>query len=233
MWLDGWMRAQGIEWWGVADLGGLKTPVDRWARSFARAVSWVVPMNPDVMMQIENGPTPAYAEEYARVNRLINSLSRDLVKEWSARGVRAQAVAASERTDAVGIRGDFPHKTAATRAGLGWVGRNCQLVTRRFGPWVRLATVFVDAELPCGPAVERDFCGRCRRCVEACPAGALKGGRWRPGIPRSRLLDARACDQWKKTHYPQYHGGHNCGICSSVCPYGRKWFKRYGGSREP
>jgi epoxyqueuosine reductase QueG len=62
--------------------------------------------------------------------------------------------------------------------------------------------------------------------VEACPAKALKGSAWHPGVPREEILDVRACDQWKKEHYFQYHKGHNCGICSAVCPYGLKVLKK-------
>jgi epoxyqueuosine reductase QueG len=97
-----------------------------------------------------------------------------------------------------------------------------------FGPWVRLGTVFTDASLPCSKPIDRHFCGSCMRCIEACPAHALKGGVWSPGTARDILLDAQACDQWKKEHYFQYHRGHNCGICSAVCPYGQKVLKRQG-----
>ena len=135
-------------------------------------------------------------------------------------------LAASDRTDPVNIRGDFPHKTAATRAGLGWIGRNCQLVTRPFGPWIRLATVFTDLRLTPSTPFDRDFCGKCQRCVEACPAAALKGGSWYPGMPREEILDAPACDAWKKENYFQFHEGHNCGICSAVCPAGLKLMKK-------
>jgi epoxyqueuosine reductase QueG len=135
-------------------------------------------------------------------------------------------LAASDRTDPVNIKGDFPHKTAATRAGLGWVGRHCQLITRKFGSWVRLGTVFTDMELPSGSPVERSFCGRCIQCVEACPAGALKGNPWYPGLPREEILDVIICDHWKKENYYELHKGHNCGICSAVCPYGLKVLKR-------
>jgi epoxyqueuosine reductase QueG len=182
-------------------------------------------MNPRIMFSVQNGPNQAYAVEYARVNELINELSQALAAEIRSRGFRAKPLAASDRTDKVNIKGDFPLKTAATRAGLGWVGRNCQLVTRPFGPWVRLGTVFTDLELVCGPPIERSFCGGCTHCVKACPAGALQGGAWRPGTARKELLDARACDQWKKTHYWQYHQGHNCGICASVCPWGLRVLK--------
>jgi epoxyqueuosine reductase len=224
-WLIAWMREHDIALWGAADLEGFPTPGDSAGRCFPRALAWALPMNPRIMESIQTGPNQAYADEYARVNHLLNELAGQLTHEIISRGFRAQNLAASERTDAVNIKGDFPHKTAATRAGLGWIGRHCQLVTKQFGPWVRLCTVFTNMELPCGPPLQRSFCGRCRRCVEACPAGALQGGTWSPGLPRQHLLDARACDQWKKEHYFEFHQGHNCGICAAVCPYGLKVLK--------
>jgi epoxyqueuosine reductase QueG len=178
------------------------------------------------MASVQQGPNQAYADEYAEVNRLINQQADKLAVEIRSHGLRAYPLAASERTDTVNIKGDFPHKTAATRAGLGWIGRHCQLVTQEFGPWMRLGTVFTEMALPCGPAVEVSFCGGCTRCVEACPARALTGQAWYPGLPREGLLDVHACDRWKKENYFQYHKGHNCGICSAVCPYGTKRLRR-------
>lgn len=221
-WLAAWMHENGIDLWGGADLRDFATPRDEDGLRFPYAVSWVVPMGPQIMAGIERGPNRVYADEYARVNRRINELSEKLAAEIRNRGHRAWPLAASDRTDKANIRGDFPHKTAATRAGLGWVGRNCQLVTRKYGPWIRLGTVFTDMELACGPPVEQSFCGGCVRCVEACPATALTGQAWAPGLPRQQILDAAACDRWKKEHYFEYHQGHNCGICAAVCPYGQK-----------
>jgi len=158
-------------------------------------------MNPQIMASIHHGPNQGYANEYASVNTRINEQAEKLAAEISFRGYGAKPLAASDRTDTVNIKGDFPHKTAATRAGLGWIGRHCQLITRDFGPWVRLGTVFTDMPLPCGQSVERSFCGRCKLCVEACPAKALKGKSWYPGLPREDILDVQACDRWKKEHY--------------------------------
>jgi epoxyqueuosine reductase len=225
-WLTEWMQSQKIVLWGAANLQDFSTPQDETGHGFSFALSWAIPMNPQIMVTIKNGPNRTYAEEYARVNNRINELSGALTAEIKGRGFRAKPLAASERTDVVHVSGDFPHKTAATRAGLGWVGRNCQLITHRFGPWIRLGTVFTDIELPCGPPVEQSFCGRCTRCVEACPAKGLKGNAWYPGMVRQEILDAQACDQWKKEHYFQYHNGHNCGICAAVCPYGLKALKK-------
>jgi len=212
--------------WGAADLRDLSTPEDETGQRFPFALSWATPMNPQTMVSIQNGPNQAYADEYARVNSLINGCAFALAAELKVKGFRALPLAASDRSDPVHIKGDFPHKTAATRAGLGWIGRHCQLITRPFGSWIRLGTVFTDMELPCGPPLERNFCGDCTRCVEACPAKALKGKAWSPGVPREEILDVRACDQWKKEHYFQFHTGHNCGICSAVCPYGLRVLKR-------
>ena len=63
---------------------------------------------------------------------------------------------------------------------------------------------------------------------EPCPAGALAGGVWIPGIEREAILDARACDDYKKTHFFKFHGGHNCGICTQACPVGRKVLRPKG-----
>ena len=229
-WVTEWMEAKSITVWGAADLRNFSTPLDHEGNKFPFAIAWAIPMNPKIMASIQNGHNQPYADEYAKVNNHINELSVALSAEIEKRGFKSKPLAASVRSDTVNIKGDFPHKTVATRAGLGWVGRHCQLITRQFGSWVRLGTVFTDIELPCGPTINRNFCGKCMSCVEACPANALTGNAWHPGMPREDILDVRACDQWKKENYFQYHKGHNCGICSAVCPHGLKVLKRM--SRE-
>jgi len=221
-WLASFIQQHKIVLWGAADLRDLNTPTDSSGRGFAGALSFAIPMTPAIMAGIQQGPNQAYADEYTRLNNLINAAAARLTAEIRDRGCRAQPLAASERTDPVNIKGDFPHKTAATRAGLGWIGRHCQLITRKFGSWVRLGTVFTDMVLAYGTPVDRSYCGTCTRCVEACPAGALQGSAWVAGMPREKILDPAVCDRWKKKNYYQYHNGHNCGICSAVCPYSLK-----------
>jgi len=213
------MASHGCEMFGFADLRGL---APKGLSSFDRAISFAIRMDPVVMAGLEHGPTPAYAVLYGQVNLRINALAAELSRELRRAGHEAWPVPASIRSDPVNIKGDFPHKTAATRAGLGWVGRHCQLVTRRYGPWLRLGTVLTGAPFAPGTPVEKSGCGKCMKCVQACPAGALSGAAWQPGLERAVILDAWACDAYKKERFKAFHGGHNCGICTSACPVGMK-----------
>jgi epoxyqueuosine reductase QueG len=221
-WLVSWMQAEAIELWGASDLRQFSTPVDTNGRGFPLAISWVVPLAPQIMVSVRDGPNQAYADEYARVNARINEMGERLTAKIRSVGQRAQPLAASQRSDLDNVEGDFPGKTATTHAGLGWIGRHCQLVTRRFGSWVRLGTVFTDMGISCRPSVDRNFCSTCTCCVDACPASALSEAAWLPGLSREGLLDVEACDNWKKEHYFKFHQGHNCGICSAVCPFRSK-----------
>jgi epoxyqueuosine reductase QueG len=151
------MSTRAIELWGAADLTDFATPPDSDGQLLPHAVSWALPMNPRIMAGIQQGPDQAYADEYAQVNARLNEVAGLLAETINGYGFRAYALAASERTDTVNIKGDFPHKTAATRSGLGWIGRHCQLITRKFGSWIRLGTVFTDMALAFGKPIERSL----------------------------------------------------------------------------
>ena len=220
-WVTEWMEAKSITVWGAADLRNFSTPLDHEGNKFPFAIAWAIPMNPKIMASIQNGPNQPYADEYAKVNNHINELSVALSAEIEKRGFKSKPLAASVRSDTVNIKGDFPHKTVATRAGLGWVGRHCQLITRQFGSWVRLGTVFTDIELPCGPTINRNFCGKCMSCVEACPANAATGQLWNTSIDRDQFFDAHKCRNQCKIFGDQFiQDIHICGICVAVCPIG-------------
>jgi len=185
-----------------------------------RAVTFAVRMEESLMDSIKDGPTAPYYAEYKRVNALIDDLAARIAARLEAYGCQSHCIHSSQRTDQERLAGEFPHKTGAVRAGLGWIGRNCQLVTRAFGPRVRLGTILTD--MPLGEpssAYGRSYCGDCDACVKACPTGALTGELWTPGVERHVLFDAHACDSWKRAHYAAFDSD-VCGICTSACPMG-------------
>jgi epoxyqueuosine reductase len=120
-----------------------------------------------------------------------------------------------QRIDEWGVAGVFPHKTAATQAGLGWIGKTAVFVSARCGTGVRLTSVFTDLPLTPGTPITESRCGGCTSCVTACPTEAGKDVLWRAGMPREALYDEKACEA-KTDEHPEWDG--TCGVCQSVCP---------------
>ena len=189
------------------------------------AVSIMVQLDKAVASAVVDGPNAAYYAEYAAKNDMLDSVAQQAASLILHAGWKGVAVAASKRTDHVNIKGDFPHKFAAVKAGLGWIGKSSLFITREHGPWLRLTTVLTDAPLALEVPLAKSYCGSCRKCVEACPAGAIVGNAWTPGLPREDLVDVRCCDAWKIEHYGEFDAM-ICGICMAVCPYGQKSRRR-------
>jgi epoxyqueuosine reductase len=110
----------------------------------------------------------------------------------------------------------------AARAGLGFIGRNNQLIVNSLGSYYFLGTILTTAALPIEchapePSVT-DTCGRCRRCLEACPGHALSDG---------AAVDARRCLSYltieHRGDFPEgtdLHGClYGCDVCQRVCPH--------------
>jgi len=117
-------------------------------------------------------------------------------------------------------------RAAAHRAGIGWYGKNTNLLLPGRGSWFVLGSVVTDAPLPPAVAPVEDGCGTCTRCLPACPTGALIA----PGV-----LDARRCLAWllqADGDFPVEHrealGGrvYGCDECQEVCPPNRSADRR-------
>ncbi len=118
----------------------------------------------------------------------------------------------------------FAHKLAATSSGIGWIGKNGLLINREFGPRLSLATVLTDAPLTADAPVEFSECGDCSLCVEFCPSGAITGEVWSRYEPYVRLIRTDRCNSHKK-NTKGLSDKPNCGLCITICPYGRKVMK--------
>jgi epoxyqueuosine reductase len=111
----------------------------------------------------------------------------------------------------------------AQRSGLGWIGRNGNLITKNFGSFFFIATLIVDIELDYDDPFAKDFCGNCRRCIEACPTEAI--------LP-NKVINGSKCISYftielKEEIIPDEMKGRfsnwmfGCDICQDVCPWNR------------
>ena len=111
----------------------------------------------------------------------------------------------------------------AVKSGLGWIGKNGNLLNNRSGSFFFIATLIVDLELVYDDAFAKDFCGTCRRCIEACPTDAILENKVVDGGKcisyfTIELKDALLPDHLKNQFSNWMFG---CDICQDVCPWNR------------
>lgn len=113
-------------------------------------------------------------------------------------------------------------KVWAAKSGLGWIGKNTNLISRELGSFVFIGELIVDFELEYDNKVLKDYCGNCTKCIDACPTNALS----------PYQLDAQKCISYltieNKGDIPdEFKGKLNdwifgCDICQDVCPWNAK-----------
>ena len=111
----------------------------------------------------------------------------------------------------------------AQRSGLGWIGKNGNLINKQMGSFFFIATLITDLDLQTDEPFANDFCGTCTRCIDACPTDAILPG---------KVVDGSRCISYftielKDTLIPQEMKGKfenwmfGCDICQDVCPWNR------------
>ncbi|HUU53758.1 MAG TPA: 4Fe-4S double cluster binding domain-containing protein [Armatimonadota bacterium] len=205
-------REAGADLVGFAEVEGLA--------ELPRAVVVAMRHSPEVLADPEDMPNRRYAEEYRSLNERLTELAERIAARLEEAGYEARVNQATvDRVDPETLAAPFSHKLAATRAGLGWVGKSALLVTRELGPALRMASVLTEAPLVVGGPVSESECGECVVCVEACPAGAIQGASWRAGMARGELLDARRCYEFRPEAAERNEIQRpRCGVCLAVCP---------------
>lgn len=206
---------------GFADIRCLSPEV---RQSMDYAISIGVALNPTIIEKVINGPTREYYYEFERANQFLNYLAEFAAKILRDRGYNAVAMLAndSKSVDPITNSTPLPHKTVATRAGLGWIGKSALFVTEEYGPALRINSVLTNAVLECDAPVNVSKCGECKECVNACPIQAIYGNLWDVSKSREDLLNVTACSKrfWenKKLLGLEALHGSVCGICIAACP---------------
>lgn len=168
--------------------------------------------------QVQQGEAPriakyAYGRDYhevikGKLNQLLQII-RDQAGEINGRGFVDSA--------------PVLERTWAQRSGLGWIGRNGNLITRQSGSFFFIATLIVDVELEYDDMFAKDYCGTCRKCIDACPTDA---------ILENKVIDGSRCISYftielKDMLIPDEMQGKfqnwmfGCDICQDVCPWNR------------
>jgi len=122
----------------------------------------------------------------------------------------------------------------ATRAGLGWIGKNSMLISKRNGSYFFISELITDAQLEYDTPMGGDYCGDCSRCMDSCPTGA---------ITDLRVVDANKCISYltieNKDEIPEAFRGQykqwifGCDICQQVCPWNRYSTAHHEPAFEP
>ena len=153
----------------------------------------------------------AYGEDYHEVIKdILKEMVAELQEEIGEFGFRVFVDSAP-----------VLEKAWARKSGLGWVGKNANLITKKHGSFYFLAEIICDLELDYDLAVT-DHCGSCRACIDACPTQA---------IVSDRIVDGSKCISYAtielKNEIPDYFNGKmddwmfGCDVCQDVCPWNR------------
>jgi epoxyqueuosine reductase len=204
----------GMSLFGVANLEGLESEYKIEPESVYKGLKYGISMgyhlSDRVLESIIDKPTQMYLFHYKRVNALLDDTALRIVAYIQDQGYDALPIHASQVASwTPPMTGHVSHKMIARFAGLGWIGRSILLVNPTYGGRVRYVSVLTDMPLKIDGEVI-DECGSCRKCISACPAGAIK--------ENPADFDIQACYQQldyfrKKDNI----GQHICGLCVKAC----------------
>lgn len=213
---------QKIKEWG-ADIVGfadLKDVLSNDLKHLSVGITIGVRLSNEIIKGIIDGPTTLYAYHYSITNDFLNEIALKTTNYLQKFGFDVLPVPTSQNTRKTKLI--FPHKTAATCAGLGWIGKSNLLINPEYGPRVRYVTVLTNAEIKkFGNPIVDSSCKGCKKCVNACPVGAIIGVNWKRGMKREDLFIYEKC--WEKIDKNEKNIGKPiCGICITACPFGLK-----------
>jgi epoxyqueuosine reductase len=111
----------------------------------------------------------------------------------------------------------------ASKSGLGWIGKNSNLLNKQIGSFFFIATLIVDVELEYDDAYAKDYCGSCTKCIDSCPTEAILPGKVVDGSKCISYFTIELKDMLvpsdQKEQFKDWMFG--CDVCQDVCPWNR------------
>lgn len=242
---------------GVADLvllRGIKTKPPNLLDGYSRAISVGKRYDDGIFDMIEetHKPLTAYAVNSRNLNVHLDMIAEHLVVYIKRQGYKAHAIPASQSAQMAAkiipdlfkdaddntfdwepfTSSDLPHKAIARAAGLGWFGKHMLMINPKLGPTFRLVSIITDMPFRPDKPLNKQKCGKCTLCVDACPTNAIKGISFDGKPPAlEKILDLPRCRDllWKKYAVQPEIRLPICGVCLSVCPWRKKTIKHIIG----
>src|SRR5664280_2473041 len=213
---------------GFADLTGL---LEKKFKGFNYVISIGLRLDSVIVKKIINGPTPEYYLHYKKANEDLALLTEKICAELNANEIETFNISPTVSTSDLdtiyfnSLRTDLSHKMVATRAGLGWIGKTDLFISMEFGPRLRLVSILLKSPVKSKSSpVNSSRCGKCKICVEICPAEASNGKLWDITFEREEFFDPwkcrNQCAEFGRTRLGM--DARICGICVAACPIGQK-----------
>lgn len=155
----------------------------------------------------------AYGQDYhdvirAKLNQLLAEMQQ-AIGEVSGRGFVDSA--------------PVLERSWAKKSGMGWIGKNGQLLQKGTGSFFFLATLILDVTLAYDDHYAKDYCGSCTKCIDACPTQAIVA----PSVVDGSKCISYLTIEWKEAALPDAYAGKmdnwafGCDVCQDVCPWNR------------
>jgi len=172
---------------------------------------------PIYLPMIETTPSVVYSELYNTTNRILDEMSYRVANYLNILGHKAFFFPRDCYGDISVLvkkpQAAFSHVIAGKYAGLGTIGYNHTLITKKYGPRVRFVSVITDAILPPDDIIKEDLCIKCLLCKKSCPTSAF--------TTKDEIIadmDKYKCAKYHAELKSEYR--YPCGVCIKVCPVG-------------